>query len=390
MDWLVFFVITISLAIGFYLLRYGAQLKSLWGEPVLKYPVVIFESDDWGPAEDFEARRLTQLAEVLSAYRDSMGRHPVMTLGVVLSVPDSAQIRNDGGARYHALRLDHPQFDAVRHAIMTGLEKGVFAAQLHGMAHYLPRTLLSAAEDDSRVADWLAQDKIADPWELPSALQSRWIDGSKLPTGGLGPELVLNEAAAEVRAFREVFGFPPEVAVPPTFIWTRQVEEGWASQGIRYVMTPGRRYAGRDVVGRPVAVGGRIRNGQLSEIYPVRYLVRDVYFEPRLGHQAEEAVDAVTSMTRLGRPTLFETHRFNFNGPEEESDKSLQVLGKTLELILKRHPGTRFLSSAELGRVMENNDPDWLELGLLARFRYLLLRARTELPLVRRLFRVSP
>ena len=389
MDWLVFIVIVITLAMGIYLLRYGGQLKSLWSEPVFKHPIAIFESDDWGPAEDFESRRLRQLTEVLSAYRDSRGRHPVMTLGLVLSVPDSAQIRNDDRTRYHALRLDHPRFDAVRQAITEGLEKGVFTAQLHGMAHYLPRTLLSAAEDDSQVAAWLAQDKVADPWELPSALQSRWIDGSKLPAGELDPKIVADEAAAEARAFREVFGTPPEVAVPPTFVWTPQVEQGWASEGVRYVMTPGRRYAGRDAAGRPLAVGGMIRNGQSSEVDPIRYLVRDVYFEPKMGHKAEDAVNAISGMTRLGRPTLFEIHRFNFNGPEEESDMSLQTLHKALELIMKRYPGARFLSSAELGRAVANNDPDWLELGTLARLRCMFLRARAELPVIRRLFPIS-
>ena len=37
-------------AIEVWLLVYGREFKRLWLEPVLRYPVVIFESDDRGAA----------------------------------------------------------------------------------------------------------------------------------------------------------------------------------------------------------------------------------------------------------------------------------------------------------------------------------------------------
>jgi hypothetical protein len=104
---------------------------------------------------------------------------------------------------------------------------------------------------------------------------------------------------------------------------------------------------------------------------------------------AEEAERAVATRTRLGRPTLFETHRFNFNGPEDECDKAIKALDEALGLIMRAHPDIRFLTSAELGGIFEKRDPDWVESRLVERIRYLQTRARLELPLIRRLLPIS-
>ena len=65
-------------------------------EPVLKFPVLVIESDDWGPGPVHHAQRLERLRQILLRHRDSRGRPAVMTLGVILALPDTAAIRAAG------------------------------------------------------------------------------------------------------------------------------------------------------------------------------------------------------------------------------------------------------------------------------------------------------
>ncbi len=86
-------------------LVFRKALADAWREPVLRAPVLILESDDWGYGPVEQAQRLEQIAELLAGFRDSGGSHPVMTLGVVLAGPDTGRIRADGCRVYHRVLL---------------------------------------------------------------------------------------------------------------------------------------------------------------------------------------------------------------------------------------------------------------------------------------------
>ncbi len=164
---------------------------------------------------------------------------------------------------------------------------------------------------------WLTGDEFP-PYEvLPSALQSRWIDGSRLPSQPLAADEIRQAVAEETATWQLIFGQPPKVVVPPTFVWTREVETAWMAAGVEVIITPGRRYTHRDGAGQPAAEEGPIHNGQIAG-EETRYLVRDIYFEPERGHTAAQALEAASQRFLLGRPALLETHRSNFIGNESE------------------------------------------------------------------------
>lgn len=387
MKWLISGLVLLPVAL--YLLRYGRDLWGIWKEPVLRHPVLIFESDDWGPAEDREAGYLLQIAGILEKYRDRDGNHPVMTLGMVLSVPDSNRIRASGGDAYFELSLDAPRFAAIREAISEGVRRGVFAVQLHGMAHFLPETVVKAAKSDPGVRAWLTQDGLPDARELPDALQSRWTDGAELPSLKLDSSSVADLAAREVAAFSKVFGRPPRVAVPPTFVWTDAVEQGWASAGVRFIVTPGERIEMRDAQGRPVGSGNALRSGEGGRAAGISYLVRDRYFEPSLGHTASQAAEAMQEQWDLRRPTLLEMHRFNFNGSDAaDRDNALDQLDRALRMILEAYPGVHFMSTQALGESILEERPGSVEQSIFRRVYWFQKRVRSEMPLIRRLLPV--
>lgn len=366
------------------LLAFAAPLAARWREPVLRYPVLAIESDDWGAGPLAQADALSRLAALLQRVRDRNGRAAVMTLGVVLEVPDGARIAASACHEYHALPLADARFGAVRAALQAGIDAGVFAPQLHGQCHYWPPALLAAAQTDDRVRDWLTATEPAATEDLPPHLQSRWVDAASLPSRALPDAAIQQAVAAEAAAYRTVFGRAPQVAVATTFVWNNAVETAWHDAGIDIVITPGRRATCRTAAGQPGCVdatmltGARARAGLLC-------LVRDIYFEPALGHAPQRLVEGLRARTRQGRACLVETHRFNFLRAEADS---LAALEAGLRAARDACPSVRFLTPLELGHAIQRRDPAWIETRL--RPRLAAWRARLdEIPRFRRVAQLS-
>jgi len=353
-------------------LAYRGAMAARWREPVLCAPVLIFESDDWGYGPDGQSQALDRIAEALAAFRDRHGRHPVMTLGVVLAGPDTDRMRAEGCRTYHRVTLADPRLAPVRDAMSRGVARGVFSLQLHGMEHFWPECVMRGAATNGPVRDWLTGPGFPSTEALPPHLQSRWIDATGLPSKPLPVAEVVAAAGEECRIFAATFGAPPEMAVPPTFVWTEDVESAWVAAGVRVVVTPGKRYESRDREGRPVPVGRDLFNGATGR-HDVMYVVRDSYFEPSLGHTHQGALRALACNTRLGRPTLLEIHRMNFIGDEGSAQRALDEVTSLLTAACAEYPDIRFMNTAELARHYRDRS-DLVASRIGARVHFLLLR----------------
>ena len=354
------------------LLWFRRELLALWREPVLKHPVLIIESDDWGagPVEP-QAQALNKLVDLLTQFKDSTGRHPVMTLAIVLAVPDGPAIRATG--RYHRITLEHPMFAPVLAAIERGRKAGVFALQLHGLEHYWPPALMTT--EDRAVRAWLEGDPPATTEQLPSHLQSRWTDASVLPSRPLSAEEIAQAVHEEVELYTRVFGERPRVAVPPTFVWNEAVEAAWARAGVEVVVTPGLRSACRNAEGVPDCDTGPLHNGQRGAA--VSYVVRPDYFEPERGHRAERALAALAVRALEGRACLLETHRSNFIADVAPSDAALEAIRQLYSAALRQNPELRFTSTVELGDALRQRAPAWCETRMHARLTAWRVRIRS-------------
>jgi hypothetical protein len=366
------------------LLAFAGPLAARWREPVLRHSVLIIESDDWGAGPLAQADALTRLSALLQRVRDRSGHPAVMTLGVVMEVPDGTRIAATGGSEYHAMPLSDARFDKVRDAMQAGIGAGVFAPQLHGQCHYWPPAVMDAAKSDASVRDWLTASDPAATEDLPSPLQSRWVDASMLPSLALPPEAIRQAVAAEAASYQAVFGSAPQVAVATTFVWNETVEANWAQAGVETIITPGCRATCRNAAGQPACEDATMLTGEYS-LAGQTYLVRDVYFEPALGHTPQRLVDGLLARTRQGRACLVEAHRFNFL---QALDASLDALETGLRAALAACSDLRFITPLELAHAIRSRDPVWIETRLMPRFT--AWRARLdEIPRFRRVAQLS-
>ena len=359
-------------------------LLALWREPALRVPVVIFESDDWGAGPAEQASALRRLRLILARHADARGRHPVMTLGVTLAAP-ALQTRPGADLVYARRLLDDPENAPILAEIRKGIDDGVFAAQLHGMEHFMPAVACDVATREPEVRDWLARgDQYSEL--LPDRLQSRWIDARQLPSTEHAEALIEAEVATEVRVFSQLFGHAPAVVVPNTFAWTRAVEQAWARHGLRYLVTCGRRFVARDVTGKVVDDGAALRNGNRSG--GLVCLVRDAYFEPARGHLASATAPMLQNYIDCARPLLFETHRCNFTALNPAAEQAFAELDALIAALLDRCPGVYFLSTEELGDAIASDDRTVIAYRFRMRFRAWLQRA-SRLPAFRRYARLK-
>ncbi|RFC35560.1 MAG: hypothetical protein DID92_2727743941 [Candidatus Nitrotoga sp. SPKER] len=334
---------------------YRHALTAYWREPVLRYPVLIFESDDWGAGPLEQAHRLDALRQILKGHRDQWGHYPVMTMGIILSIADTEAMCAAKELNYIRISLDHTRFKSVLTALYAGINEGVFAPQLHGMEHYWPPVVMAAAKTDAQVATWLKTNGIPQSEALPSRLQSRWIDAASLPSQSLSEAEIGAAVVEEVSMYTQIFGTKPVIAVPTTFVWSNAVERAWANHGVSCIVTPGTRYESRDTHGRPSGDSRVILNGERGQ-GNVMYLVRNNYFEPKLGHRAEKGLDALALQTACGRPTLLETHRFNFLGDLAQSKVALAELDRLLTEARAHYSELRFLSTQDIAEAIASQD----------------------------------
>jgi hypothetical protein len=358
------------------LLIWRKEARALWKEPVLSVPVLIIESDDWGAGPQEQAPALERIAGILEKYQDGNGRHPVMTIAVILAIPDGVRIRDTGC--YHRIELCDSRFKPVLQALKAGAVSGVFGLQLHGMEHYWPEALMKS--DDPAVREWMCREEPQLTEHLPPPLQSRWVDASELPSRSLPISAIHAAIEEEASLFAACFGQRPTVVVPTTFIWDDNVEVAWARQGVEVVITPGCRNTCRDAAGRPGCMGAAIHN--LDQANGLRYLVRNDYFEPEKGHSADGAISALRRKQAQGRPCLLETHRMNFLG--ETAEQAFLELDRLGEKVAAEFPHIRFLSSQELATAMADPEHPLLVRSFPFRLRCWLERLR-DLPRFRKL-----
>ena len=177
-------------------------------EPVMRRPILIIESDDWGPGPTDQEDALIAIGRLLTSYRDSDGRRPVMTLGVVLSSADGQKF--SGSGEYHCKTIEDSIYAPLLESISKGVDAGVFTVQLHGMEHFWPPALIAASQVDESVKAWLEQAPQSVTEVLPSSLQSRWVDASVLPARALSVVEINQAVQEEVSAFQAIFGLPAQ------------------------------------------------------------------------------------------------------------------------------------------------------------------------------------
>lgn len=345
--------------------------------------ILIIESDDWGSVRTSDKRSLEILArrfpdsvgdpynqvdalegdadlealfDTLDGVRDVQGRPALVTANSVVANPDFKRIKEAQFTRYFhepvsATRERYPGRTRVTEIIRQGMDAGLYRPQLHGREHL-------------NIARWLKGLSSGTP-ELLAAFECGMfgvtITSRRTGRGNVMAALDF-DSISELRNHREIlceaqhmfknqYGYLSSSFIPPSYVWHKAHHPVFSSMGIKYLQGLAFRFSpgkpGQDLH-RTFRYLGMGKPRQLI------HLVRNAFFEPSLRPDADEAdrcLKRIAEVFRFGRPAIVGSHRLNFMGSIDESNRrrGLAQLEKLLRAVLKRWPSVEFMSSDQLG-----------------------------------------
>lgn len=367
------------------ILRIKAQSKVLERKSVkLNKHILVLESDDWGslrmPSLATRERLINDgihlckpesydlydniesnddmlfLMEILDSVRDSRGKPAIMTLNCVMSNPDFNKIRDAEYKDYsYELFTDtykrYEHRDKVLELWKEGIANQTFLPQLHGREHLNYQkwiNLLQAAVPDVRRAFMDEVFSLAgDNYVLPAldAVTSDYYEG--LHTS-------LTEA---FNLFESVFGFKSESFIAPCYTWDDTIEKILSDLGVKYLQ--GHYFQTLTTVSKKEKNAVKKKNylGEVNQ-YGQIYMTRNCQFEPseEKKRNAEFCLNQIAHHFKAGRPAIVSCHRQNFIGINcpGNRDDNLKGLSTMLKTIVNEYPDVQFMSSVELGELLES------------------------------------
>jgi len=350
--------------------------------------IVVIESDDWGSVrmsslESFERLKaagipvdkgqynlydslesnddLEMLFDTLRQYKDSTGRHPVMTGVNVVANPDFDAIRANDFSEYiyepYTRTCErYPRHERVYELWKQGISERLFVPVLHGREHLNAQFWMRALQNENK-----------------STLAAFDEGVTGIPRKGIGGEEVPNYQAAflietvddlpyqkEVirtgaELFEQLYGYRAKFFVPTNGWFNNSLEKDLFDSGVRYIDTAKRQeepLGDGKVKINTRFVGNKNQYGQI-------YLTRNCFFEPAAtGYEVPANYDwlnyclkEIEIAFRWHKPATISSHRVNYIGflHPENREKGLKALSQLLSEIIKRWPDVEFMTSVELG-----------------------------------------
>ena len=353
-----------------------------------KRHIVVIESDDWGSVrmsslESFERLKaagvpvdtdhynindalesnedLESLFETLKKFKDSTGRHPVMTGVNVVVNPDFKAIAANDFKEYvyepYTKTCErYPNHDRVYDLWKKGIAERIFVPVLHGREHLNAQFWMRALQkgDLSTVVAFR---------ECVTGIPRKGIGGVTVPnfqaafeietTDDLPYQQEVIKTGAEL--FEKLYGYKAKFFVPTNGWFNNSLEKALFDSGVMYIDTAKKQ---REPLGNGQYkvntrfVGDKNQYGQI-------YLTRNCFFEPAAtGFEVPENYDwlnyclkEIEIAFRWHKPATISSHRVNYIGylHPENREKGLKALSQLLGEIIKRWPDVEFMTSVELG-----------------------------------------
>ncbi len=308
--------------------------------------------------EDLEA-----LYEVLTSVNDKNGNHAVFTPFALPCNINFEAMQEDGYQRYiYELlpdtykKLSQLQPKAYKGAWalwQEGIQKGIMLPQFHGREHLNLKVLENKLNN-------------RDP-ELLIALENR----SYTSISGSGFPNISYTAAYEFETleenknfktilsdgldrFKEVYGYNSVQFNPPGGREHPMIHKYLNEKGVKYLDTPflKEQHEGNGKYKKVLNwTGKKNREG-------MTYQVRNVVFEPTQDRGFDwvaYSFSQVEAAFRMNKPAIISSHRVNYCGGIEPKnrEKGLADLKSLLNKVVETFPEIEFVSSAELGKIIE-------------------------------------
>ncbi len=350
--------------------------------------IVVFESDDWGSVrmaskEAYERLRkkgypvdsciynrndalecdddVSALAEVLCSVKDSLGRPAIFTLNNIVANPDFGRIRASNFQAYFfepfTATLDrYWQSNKVMDLYRQGIAEGIFQPQFHGREHVnVNRWLAKLHQRNQALIDAFGERMFTLTMGSGPAGRRDLLDSF-----GMAYDREYESMSSIIKSgcdlFEKIWGFRAKSFIAPCYVWPPDIEPMLKEAGIVYLQGTHVQRVPRG--GPELKVSKKFHWLGQRNAWSQRYLLRNATFEP-----AEQADADVVNMTlkeisrafAYRKPAIISSHRVNYIGSlrPENRDRNLKALTQLLTNIVRLYPAVEFMSSDQLGALID-------------------------------------
>ena len=351
--------------------------------------IIVIESDDWGSIrmpsrevynycikkgyhvdktiytkyDSLESEEdLDMLLNLLIRIKDKNGQHPIFTANCLVANPDFSRIKaSDFSHYYYESFLEtykkYPKHQKNWQKWQNAIKENLLFPQSHGREHLNVSRYLSDLQNRNYDAHFSFE------LQMPGIFEkNNHTKGNKY----IVPLEYYNEKDKKgkmdiikegLKTFETIFNYKSESYIAGNFVWYSEIENVLNEakikfiQGGKYQLLPKGKYEG--YVTKRHFIGEANNYGQ-------KYLIRNVFFEPSFDNKIDwvnRCLKEISIAYLMGRPAIISTHRINYIGTIEESnrDRSLFLLNELLYQIKRKWPETQFMTSVELGSYINNN-----------------------------------
>jgi hypothetical protein len=355
-----------------------------------KRKIVVIESDDWGsirmaskeaynillksgyPVDQCPYNKndalesnedLEMLFEVLSSVKDKNGNPAVVTANSIVANPDFEKIKAGDFREYYyepfaETLKQYPEHDRVFNLYREGIRNKVFIPQFHSREHL-------------NVSRWMKALQLGDKDTITAFMQNmfsihtlpkrdninEYMDslGYDSPAEKVQLDRVITEGLS---LFEKTWGFTSRSFIASCYIWHSDMEKILSDYGVKYIQ--GMVIQREPVLNSPPSYKKKYHYQGQGNSLGQRYLVRNAFFEPSDFTKFDWVCDCLNRISfafRWNKPAIISSHRKNFIGFIDPSnrDRNLRLFKILINEILKRWPDTEFMTSVQLGDLMNDN-----------------------------------
>jgi hypothetical protein len=352
--------------------------------------IVVIESDDWGsiriPSKQVYQKFLDKgirvdkdhycrydclatsddlvaLFEVLCSVKDKNGRHAVLTADTIVANPDFEKIKASNFSEYFYEPFTETLKKSSKHEgafelWKQGMEAGIFHPQFHGREHLNVKKWMTVLKNDENKIVKTAFD--LEVFGLSQSIDKTIPNFMGAFSSGLPEDTVIYNTILKegIDLFFNIFGYHSLSFIATKYTWNPAIEQTLINNGIKYLqgMVLQKIPIDNDSLfkyKRNNFLGTKSKSGLV-------YLMRNCYFEPSYNQNFDWVSDCLNRIKiafRWHKPATISMHRVNIIGVIDEKNRlnNLILLKKLLTEIVKRYPEVEFLSSDELGKIIEND-----------------------------------
>jgi hypothetical protein len=345
--------------------------------------IIVFESDDWGSIrtrskKDYDSmlrkglnvdksfftkydslesnEDLERFFNFLFDFKDSTGRPPVITPMCIVANPNFEKISLAEFQEYHYKTLDHtlrdyPKHDKVLDLWKYGAQNRIFVPALHGREHVNVKRFMEALNDRQNPGLKISFDHQsigASLWKTNRIKEYLGALHPDSPSEILEIQHIIQDGAS---IFEKLCGYKPTHFIGPNREPVREVDEILFKNGIKYLtQSKLRKYPkGNNKYGYEFNWLGKTNK------FNQTYIMRNSGFEPAGSvNTVDTCLNDISIAFRWNKPAVISTHRANYIGSisKENAENGLRELKKLLNEIIKRWPNSEFMTSTELGQLI--------------------------------------